>query len=168
MSKKVKNIFIVDDTKYKSDEVRDALIKLAPEAEILTFTCGNDFLFAACYARYEEIKARPEEFLFLIDMQMPMTDELSAKIELDGGLRVLEELERKGLQAPAFIVTSARLKEEPVKSAYSYYKGYVRYDSMAYMVLVLKKELAEYLPDLGDKLYDIEIAPGVKLKRPAK
>lgn len=140
----MREIFIVDDNPGKLADLVDSAKQLFPQAEVIEFEYSNDILCAIAEEQ-DEIRKAPNEYLMIIDMQMPPYKR--GRIEIDGGFSVLAELQRLGLHCPAIIASSEPINEMRAQETYEHYKGFVRYRVYVALTSVMREILAEYLPN---------------------
>lgn len=136
----MKHIFVVVDNPGKLADLTKSAKQLFPQVEFEEFKYSNGILGAIFDAK-DRILQEPEEYLMIIDMQVPPFT--GGRIEADGGLGVLMELQRLEMKCPAIIASSEPIDEEKARGVYAAYKGFVRYrvwmDSKDAMRDVLKE-----------------------------
>lgn len=147
----IKYVCVVDDDTYKRKRVVDSAKILFPEAKIYTMTYANELLMFVRMDCLGRILECPDEWLMLVDMQMPF--EKSGRVEIDCGVSVLKEMDRKRLKCSAVIVLAEGLSKEMSQEVqcYSGYKGFVRYGVCRDLEEPLRGLLADYLNDSVEK-----------------
>lgn len=140
----MEQIFIVDDNPGKLADLSKSAKQLFPQAEVEEFTYANGLLCAVLDAR-DAIKADPEEYLMIVDMQLPPYT--GGRINPEGGFEILAELQRLDLRCPIVVASSESIDEHRAVETYEFYQGFVRYRVYVTPTAALREVLAEYLPD---------------------
>lgn len=140
----MKRILIVDDNATKLENLAQSAERLFPEAKVETHDCQTTFLRAIRNEYWEEVLRKPEEYLLIIDMQMPMF--WHGPIDVEGGYDTLVWLSQSGVQCPAIIASSEVIDEDRAKESYDNYRGFVHYSAWCSPTSAMKEVLAEYLP----------------------
>ena len=117
-------ICIVDDNPGKLSDIKEYVKKCLPDAEIHAYEYANDLL-AFIHNHVEEIRANPDEWFVITDMQMPRAK--MSRIEVDCGYDVLAEMQRQGLTCSAAVASSEPIDENRAKQLYSCYKDFIYY-----------------------------------------
>lgn len=142
--KQVAHICVVDDSESKREDLLDAARKLFPSvagSETYSFDCVSDILCFTCHEHVDEIRAHPEEWLMIVDMQMPASRGL--RIETHGGYDVMNEFQRLELQCPVVIASSEPINEEHAQQVYEKFVGFVRYRVWCSSEAALREVLAK-------------------------
>lgn len=114
-------VLIIDDEKYKSDTIIEAISKIVDKSDITVCTYRNKGLL--------ELRENKDYDYLILDMQFPTLSD--GQIERENGLSILAELQRTKNPIPV-IICSGSFKD------YSKYdignvKGYILYDSSTYL-----------------------------------
>ena len=122
----VKHIIIIDDSEFKRDSIRSYMEKIFPDADIAEFAALNPGLRAICMECRDRIKERPDEYLIITDMVMPVYEREMP--ERNAGFSVLAELSRCGMSCPAIIVSSDEADMDRAVKYYGHTLGAVKHD----------------------------------------
>jgi len=141
-----KNIVIVDDSYYKRKAILEASRGLCPDAKIDAFRYGNEFLSFVCREHLEEIKDSPNDWLLLLDMQLPMS--MHNRIEIDGGCQILDNLSTCQLESPVVVISSEGVDDNQAKETYEHFVGSIITRPYAYRIYeMMKGMLRDYIDD---------------------
>lgn len=139
----IKYIVIMDDNPYKRQHIQQALGMSFPTAEVVAFPCANPGLRYILMEKHDFVKANPEEWLIVVDMQMPHLE--GGDINVNCGYSVLARLENSKLSCKAIIASSEDINDVKAKTYYEGYIGSVKYSASVDTTYAFKNLLAEYL-----------------------
>lgn len=115
-------ILIVDDSEYKTNDIKNYLKKM--NVEITNVTCGRDALL-------ELINRQNHYDYVILDMQFPFFEH--EVIERDMGIHVLSEIERKDIDTKVIMCSSNENLEKDCEKYNRKIIGYIHYDSSIYL-----------------------------------
>lgn len=141
----IKNVVVADDRKEKRKEILGYMEHLFPEAELFSALCADEFRTLVCCQHMQEVQEKPEEWLAVIDMQMPHKRSFNSVIDSECGYYVLKEMQRAGLKCPAIIVSSEVIDDVRAADRYANYKGSVEFSMWDDLTGDFREILAEYL-----------------------
>lgn len=151
-SKMIKYVCIVDDRAVEREAIAELVGEIFPNAKIFKDFYASGFLCNVGFEQKDAIRIHPEEWLLLIDMQMPYNGDRFSEIHVDCGYRVLEDLERIGLQAPAFIVSPESIDEGRAAESYGAYKDSILFSANGTTVEDFREILARHLNELSEEM----------------
>lgn len=119
----IKNVLIIDDSSYKLDTIKEHVEALLDDPTVITRNCIGAGLHVT-HDMYDDIRKNPKEWLIITDMQMPFYEH--ERIERDGGLRILDELDRRDFECPVIIASSEEIEDRIASRHYAHYIGSVK------------------------------------------
>lgn len=141
----VKNVIVADDRSEKRKRILEYMQQLFPEAELLSASCADEFRTLVCRQHLQDVQDKPEEWLAVIDMQMPHRRGFGSAIDSECGYCVLEEMQRANLECPAIVVSSEVIDDVRAAERYSKYKGSVEFSMWRDLTEDFQEILTEYL-----------------------
>ena len=120
----IRNIVIIDDSETKAECVRGVL-----ESIIDIHICGQRSTvntgIAMLVDLQDDVVTNPNEWLVVVDMQMPMYH--GAPVSTEAGFRLLREMTCMALTCPAVIVSSKAVDNAKALKFYSSYRGSIMF-----------------------------------------
>ena len=139
----IKKIYIIDDSEFKRENIREYLTELYPNAEFVELTFVNEGLLRICRTDKANIINNPSEHLVVIDMVMPRF--YCGMPEADAGYSVLAEMNRCKLSCPALIASSESVDDNRASDYYENYLGSVKEKGSVFCLPFYEELLKDYL-----------------------
>lgn len=133
---------IVDDSEYKRERIKDYIMSVDSDIEIIEFTCYIDA--ARFIASTREDKEKAKEYMLFLDWMFPLRKD--SRIE-DNGRMMLEEINRLRLPLKTVIVSSDKVT---VDDEYPFLMGSIIDDVSVYQKKMYADFINKFKEDLNE------------------
>ena len=131
---------IVDDSEYKRTRIKDYIISIDADIEIIEFECYIDA--ARFIASTRENKEKAKEYMLFLDWMFPLRKDSSIE---ENGRMMLEEINRLRLPLKTIIVSSDKVN---IADEYPFLIGSIIDDVSVYQ----KKQYADFINKFKEDL----------------
>lgn len=131
---------IVDDSEYKRERIKDYIMSVDSDIEIVEFTCYIDAVRFIASTREDKEKAK--EYMLFLDWMFPLRKD--SRIE-DNGRMMLEEINRLRLPLKTVIVSSDKVT---VDDKYPFLMGSIIDDVSVYQKKIYADFINKFKEDL--------------------